>query len=146
MSWDTNCGHGQGSHCMLGRRRSGTRVVDAHPVVKASLRQQESQTPTQWCGKAIRLCPQTSKGLLSWGRLWGMHTSLPECCRPRQRSTQFLFRRISSARGFCCCLVLPRGPTTSFGWCNLLDQSDSLLLTMRTCGIVPRSCWISKGL
>ena len=120
--------------------RSGTRVAD-DPVVKASLRQQESQTPTQWCGKGIRLCPQTSKGLLSWGRLWGIHTSSPEFCRPRQRSTRFcsagfLLCKISSVRGFCCCFVLPRGPTISFGWCN----------TMRTCGTVPRSCWTSKEL
>ena len=92
-----------------------------------------------WSGKATRPCPQTNKGLSSWGRLRGMHTSLPENCRPRQRSTQFcsagfLLCRISSARGFCCCFVLPRGPTISFGWCNLFGQSDSLLLTMRTCG------------
>ena len=74
---------------MLGRRRSGTKVADAHHIVKTSLRQQESQTPTQWCGKATRPCPQTNKGFSSWGRLWGMHTSLPENCRPRHRSTQF---------------------------------------------------------
>ena len=58
-------------------------------------------------------------------------------------STGFLLCKISGARGFCCCFVLPRGPTISFGWCNLIGQSDSLLLTMRTCGIVPRSCWTS---
>ena len=87
VSWDTSYGHRQGSHCMLGRHRSGIRVADAHPVVKASL--QESQTPTKWCGKATRLCAQTSKGLLSWGRFWGMHTSSPDFCTPRQRSTQF---------------------------------------------------------
>ena len=63
----------------------------------------------------------------------------------RQRSTRFsagfLLCKISSARGFCCHFVLPRGPTISFGWCNLTGQSHSLLLTMRTCGTVLRSCW-----
>ena len=62
-SWETNCGHGPGSHCMLGRRRYGTRVADSHKVVKASLR----QPPTQWCGKVTRLCQRTGKGLSSWG-------------------------------------------------------------------------------
>ena len=30
---------------------------------------------------------------------------------------------ISSARGFCCCVVLPRGPTISFRWCNQLGRA-----------------------
>ena len=150
VSWDINCGHGQGSHCMLGRRRSGTRVADSHQVVKASLRQPELQTPTQWCGKVTRLCQRTGKGVVVLGRAWGTWISLPENCSPRQRSTQFCSAvfslcRISSARGFCCCSVLRRGPITSSGLCNLHSQSDPRLLTMRTCGIAPRSCWTQRG-
>ena len=101
--------------------------------------------------KGDQTLPTDQQPLVVLGALWGMRTSLSENCRPRQRSTQFcsagfLLCRISSARGFCCCFALPRGPTISFGWCNLLGQSDSLLLTTRTCGIAPRSCWTLKGL
>ena len=57
-----------GSHCMRGRRRSGIGVADAHQVVKASSRQQESQTPTQWCGKVTRVYRRTNKESSSWER------------------------------------------------------------------------------
>ena len=91
---------------MWGRRRSGTKVADAHQVVEASWRQQESPTPTQWCGKVTRPCRRTVNQSSSWGRPESMHTSLPEFRRPRQRSTQFCSAgfslcRISSLLLFC---------------------------------------------
>ena len=105
---------------MLGRRRSGTRVADAHPVVKAIFEGSKSRRPRSRVGKAIRLCPQTSKGLLSW-RLWGMHTSSPEFCRPRQRST-VLFRRILAVQDLQCALLLLLGQLFPSGGATCFDN------------------------
>ena len=128
---------GQGFHCMLARRRSGTKVADAHPVVKTSLRQQESQTPTQWCLKGDQTLPTDQQGVVVLGAPLGHAHFITRKCRPRQRSTQFCSAgspvRVASAVVLCC------HAGNYFLWVV------SLLLTMRTCGIVPRSCWISKG-
>ena len=73
--------------------------------------------------KGDQTLPTDQQGVVVLGAPLGHHTSLPENCRPRQRSTQFcsagfLLCRISSVRGFCFCFMLPRGPTISY-WVSL---------------------------
>ena len=88
---------------MLGRRRSGTGVANAHQVVKASSRQQESQTPTLWFGEVTRVYRQTDKESSSWGRQSGMHISLLENCRLRH---SVLFQRILAVPDLQCAWLL----------------------------------------
>ena len=51
-----------------GKTQIWNRSGDAHQVVKASSRQQESQTPTLWFGEVTRVYRRTDKESSSWGR------------------------------------------------------------------------------
>ena len=109
------------------------------PVVKASLRQQESQT-TQWW-KSDQTLPTDQQGVAVLGAPLGQDrgtlSSVPQdSCWARSPV------RMASAVVLCCHAgqLFPSGGATS------LVRAISLLLTMRTCGIASRSSWISKGL
>ena len=91
---------------MRGRRRFGKTVADAHQVVKASSRQQESQTPTQWCGKVTRVYRRTDKEWSSWERQIGHAHFVARELQAKTEEHSVLFRRILAVPDLQCAWLL----------------------------------------
>ena len=101
--------------------------------------------------KGDQTLPTDQQGVVVLGALLGHPHFITRILQAKTEEHSVLFRRILVVQDLQCAwlLLLFCAATRANCFlrvCNLIGQSQSVLLTMRTCGTVPRSCWTSKEL